>query len=74
MRTHPYPQMCLAQHDENKFIPLEWVDKQLKSKGARLSVTIGMCCNNLDNRIFAQDSICHFRNIGQKTQKLDSYL
>jgi hypothetical protein len=30
--------------------------------------------NNLDNRIFAQDSICHFRNIGQKTQKLDSYL
>ena len=55
MRTHPYPQMCLAQHDENKFIPLEWVDKQLKSKGARLSVTIGMCCNNLDNRISIKD-------------------
>lgn len=55
MRTHPYPQMCLAQYDENKFIPLEWVDKQLKSKGARLSVTIGMCCNNLDNRISIKD-------------------
>lgn len=47
--------MCLAQHDENKFIPLEWVDKHLKSKGARLSVTIGMCCNNLDNRISIKD-------------------
>ncbi len=43
---HPYPQMCLAQTDEDLFIPLEWVDEQLSSKGARLSVTIGMCCNN----------------------------
>lgn len=49
MMEHPYPQMCLAQHDEKKFIPLEWVYKQLSSKGARLSVTIGMCCNNLSN-------------------------
>lgn len=49
MMEHPYPQMCLAQHDESKFIPLEWVYKQLSSKGARLSVTIGMCCNNLSN-------------------------
>lgn len=45
---HPYPQMCMAQHDEDKFIPLEWVDEKLSSKGARLSVTIGMCCNNVD--------------------------
>lgn len=49
MMEHPYPQMCLAQHDEKKFIPLEWVYKELSSKGARLSVTIGMCCNNLSN-------------------------
>lgn len=49
MRQHPYPQMCLAQHNEQKFIPLEWVDEELRSKGARLSVTIGMCCNSLAN-------------------------
>lgn len=49
MMEHPYPQMCLGQHDERKFIPLEWVYNQLKEKGARLSVTIGMCCNNLAN-------------------------
>lgn len=55
MHKHPYPQMCLAQHDESKFIPLEWVDKMLSSKGARLSVTFGMCCNNVDNSISIKD-------------------
>ena len=45
MKEHPYPQMCMAQWDSNKYIPLEWVDEQLSSKGARLSVTIGMCSN-----------------------------
>ena len=52
---HPYPQMCLAQHNPDKYIPLEWVDKQLSSKGARLSVTIGMCCNNLSDNITTKD-------------------
>ncbi len=51
MDLHPYPQMCLAQHDERRFIPLEWIDQQLGSKGARLSVTIGMCCNNMGNNV-----------------------
>lgn len=55
MREHPYPQMCLAQSDEKKFIPLEWVNEQLSSKGARLSVTIGMCCNSLGSGISMKD-------------------
>lgn len=46
---NPYPQMCMGQHNPDKFIPLGWVYKQLSSKGARLSVTIGMCCNSLSN-------------------------
>lgn len=41
-----FPQMCLAQGDESKFIPVEWVHEQLKTKKARLTVTIGMCCNS----------------------------
>lgn len=50
MMEHPYPQMCMQlKFPESKYIPLEWVYKQLSSKGARLSVTIGMCCNNLSN-------------------------
>lgn len=49
MKEHPYPQMCLGQWNQNKYIPLEWVNKMLSSKGARLSVTIGMCCNSLSN-------------------------
>jgi len=50
MREHPYPQMCMQlKFPESKFIPLEWVNKELSSKGARLSVTIGMCCNSLSN-------------------------
>lgn len=45
-RTTVYPQMCLGQFDNNRMIPLDWVYNQLKAKGARLSVTIGMCCNS----------------------------
>lgn len=55
MKEHPYPQMCMAQHDEDKFIPLEWVDEQLSAKGARLSVTIGMCCNSVGSNVSIKD-------------------
>lgn len=55
MRRHPYPQLCLAQRDQSKFIPLEWVDEQLSSKGARLSVTIGMCCNSIASEISVKE-------------------
>lgn len=50
MMKHPYPQMCMQlKFPESKYIPLEWVYQELSSKGARLSVTIGMCCNSLSN-------------------------
>lgn len=50
MMEHPYPQICLqTKFPESKFIPLEWIYKQLSTKGARLTVTIGMCCNSLAN-------------------------
>ena len=65
MHKHPYPQMCLAQHDESKFIPLEWVDSILSSKGARLSITIGMCCNNIDNSISVKDEPQFDTNYGK---------
>lgn len=49
-----YPQMCMGQDYENKFIPLTWVYEQLKSKGARLNVVIGMCCNSESRDITAK--------------------
>lgn len=50
IKQHPYPQMCMqVKFPEDKYIPLEWVDKELSNKGARLSVTIGMCCNSFSN-------------------------
>lgn len=48
VKAHPYPQMFLAQNSDRKLIPLEWVHNTLKSKGARLTITIGMCCNKKD--------------------------
>ena len=42
---NPYPQMLLGTVDDKLFIPVQWVHDQLKSKGAALTVTIGMCCN-----------------------------
>lgn len=43
--TSKFPLMLMAQSDVNKLIPHDWVHKTLKSKGARLTVTISMCCN-----------------------------
>ena len=43
--TSKYPLMHMAQSNVNKFVPLSWVHNTLKKKGARLTITIGMCCN-----------------------------
>lgn len=43
--TSKFPLMLLAQNNPNKFVPLEWVHKTLLKKNARLTITIGMCCN-----------------------------
>ena len=40
-----FPLMWMAQHNVNKCIPLSWVHETLKKKGARLTISIGMCCN-----------------------------
>lgn len=42
-----FPQMLMGKgwSEERMFIPLYWVHEQMKSKGARLCLTIGMCCN-----------------------------
>ena len=40
-----WPMMFMAQDNPNYLIPLKWVHDQLKAKGAKLTVTIGMCCN-----------------------------
>lgn len=59
-----FPQMLMGKgwQDERMFIPLQWVHNQLCSKGARLSLTIGMCCNPIqiasakDNLTFSSSS------------------
>lgn len=40
-----WPMMFMAQNNPQNLIPLKWVHDQLKTKGARLTTTIGMCCN-----------------------------
>lgn len=51
IENNPFPWLYLAQSDGNKCVSLEWIYKNLKDKGARLTVTIGMACNVLDNDI-----------------------
>lgn len=43
--TSKFPLMLLAQNNVNRLVPLTWVHETLKRKGARLTITIGMCCN-----------------------------
>lgn len=52
---NPFPQLCLAQHDDSKYIPLRWIHNELKNKGARLTITIGMCCNSF-SEVSAKDA------------------
>lgn len=52
---NPWPQMCLGQFDQSKFVPMHWVHQTLKRKGAQLTVTIGMCCNSRSPRIIHKD-------------------
>lgn len=59
-----YPQMALAQNYENKCVPLEWVHRELKKKGARLTMTIGMCCNSYAENLTPKDNIAFSANKG----------
>lgn len=43
--TSKFPLMFMAQTSVNKLVPLSWVHETLKKKGARLTISIGMCCN-----------------------------
>ena len=43
--TSRFPLMLMGQNKTDKSIPLSWIHKRLKSKGARLTVTIGVCSN-----------------------------
>ncbi len=43
--TSKFPLMLMAQTNMSKFVPLSWVHETLKKKSARLTITIGMCCN-----------------------------
>ncbi|MCH5224979.1 MAG: caspase family protein [Muribaculaceae bacterium] len=40
-----WPMMFMGANYVDTLIPLAWVHDQLKSKGAKLTATIGMCCN-----------------------------
>lgn len=51
-----YPQMCMGQNSAQRMIPLDWVYNQLKAKGARLSVVIGMCCNSENASVISKSS------------------
>ena len=64
LKRNPWPQMCMAQHNQDKYIPLKWVDDQLSSKGARLSITIGMCCNSLSPNIRVKNAPLFSANYG----------
>lgn len=59
-----WPQMCLGQNYDNKFIPLEWVHNTIKGKNPRLTVTIGMCCNSYVRGLSAKSAPAFTPNYG----------
>lgn len=59
-----YPQMWMAQDDQSKMIPLCWVHEQLQNKGARFSLTIGMCCNSVTEGVTPKEAPTFGKNPG----------
>ncbi len=62
-----WPMMCMHEdvriHPE-RMIPLEWVHNKLKTKNARLTITIGMCCNSEASIVPVRKSIGYGTNFG----------
>ncbi len=52
-----YPQMLLAQSTDERCVPLVWVYDELAKKNARLTLTIGMCCNSYTAGMTAKESV-----------------
>lgn len=44
-QTSRFPLMVLENGTHDRLVPLSWVHNTLKGKGAKLTITIGMCCN-----------------------------
>ena len=49
--TSMFPQMCLGERSQGRYMPLERVKNQLANKGARLTVVIGDCCNTFSENV-----------------------
>lgn len=49
--TSMFPQMCLGERSQSRYMPLESVKNQLAKKGARLTVVIGDCCNTFSENV-----------------------
>lgn len=53
--TSMFPQMCLGERSQGRFMPLESVKNKLAKKGARLTVVIGDCCNTYSENVKSKD-------------------
>lgn len=67
-----YPQMALAQNFEEKCIPLRWVHNELLKKNARLTITIGMCCNSYAEGLSAKEKVAFSVNKGHSFVQMDA--
>ena len=67
-----YPQMALAQNYDEKCIPLCWVHEELLKKHARLTITIGMCCNSYVEGLSAKEKVAFSVNQGHSFVQMDA--
>lgn len=66
-----YPQMALAQNGDD-CVPLEMVHEELKNKHARLTLTIGMCCNTYAERLSSKEYVGFSANQGHSYVAMDA--
>lgn len=55
--TSRFPQMCLGELTEDKFVPLEAVKERIMQFKPRLCVVVGDCCNTLADWVSPKDNI-----------------
>ena len=69
--SDPYPQCCFAQTDEKKYITLSSIHEELLKQHPRLTITIGMCCNAVDETVSPKQGIAFAPNKGAAYAAID---
>lgn len=64
----PFPQLTFGSNDERRYIPLQWVHGQLKTKNPSLLITISVCGNTYCQATEKESPMFYVGDISEKKE------